>query len=112
MESARIIEWIPDEVLRKVSSDEIRYADGFLVSKPEKWFPGFSAYWLPIIHSLDIDARFVSTRPVLEVSTEDAHSYVSTLTTEHIGLIIPRDSFLLLSRIIFPSGISLSLIHI
>ena len=105
MESTDLTEWIPEQALHPVSSAEGYYTEGFLASQPEKWFPGFSAFWLPIIHALDIEAQFISSLPVLSPETEDSNVYIGTLNQEYLGLIIPKESFALLSRILLPSSI-------
>lgn len=60
--------------LPDVDSDKLKYSSGFLVSKPQKWFPGLSSYWSPLANLLNIDFQVVSINlnvisdPMLEQS--------------------------------------------
>lgn len=60
--------WEPGRVLRSVSAAEALLSRGFLRSRPEKWFPGFAALWLPLAHALGCSLRIGEVKPVRDLS--------------------------------------------
>ena len=67
IDSPKLIPWVPQQTLRMYDSDQVRFSGGFLRSRPERWFPGFSAHWLPLAHALGIEAQLVEIKPLLIV---------------------------------------------
>ncbi len=57
--------WDPRAVLKRLEAEEAIYSRGFLRCRPEKWFPGFAAHWLPLAHSLGVEMSLVEVRPLL-----------------------------------------------
>ena len=57
--------WESGRFLKKITSQEARLSRGFLRSEPQKWFPGFAMQWLPLCHSLGIEARITDVQPFI-----------------------------------------------
>lgn len=59
--------WDAARQLRAYDPVEARYSRGYLRSRPEQWFPGFSVQWLPLLHSVGSELRNVVVTPEIGV---------------------------------------------
>ncbi|MCB0328880.1 MAG: hypothetical protein KDD70_04435 [Bdellovibrionales bacterium] len=101
--------WNPHQDLPVVEQVELEFSRGFMRCKPELWFPGFAAHWLPLLHTLGLQVEVQSVRPKLDLQrepldTSGAQTFVGTINGEPLALIIPTDTFEFISRVQVPGG--------
>ncbi len=84
--------WEPRRSLRRIEPAEAALSRGFLRSHPEKWFPGFAAHWLPVMHALGCEARISEVRPALHRATEGENVFIGTVDGEPILLCVDAES--------------------
>ncbi len=58
-----LLRWEPARYVRKLDPFHAKLSRGFLRCKPQKWFPGLAAQWLPLFHSLNVEAKVLSVTP-------------------------------------------------
>jgi hypothetical protein len=87
-----LMAWEPHQQLRNVSSAAARLSRGFLRCQPAKWFPGFATQWLPLIHSLGIEAELVDVKPLVQVPDGLTVGYAGTVDDEPLAILTDRDS--------------------
>ncbi len=80
--------WEPQRYLRRVSAQQVKFARGFLRCRPERWFPGFAAQWLPLAHSLGIELRIVEVQPFMGVPRGLDHGYCATVDGEAMAILL------------------------
>jgi flagellar motor switch/type III secretory pathway protein FliN len=61
-DSISVNPWEPAKQLRRLNVDEVELSRGFLRCRPERWFPGIAAHWLPFAHALGCEARIVEVK--------------------------------------------------
>lgn len=98
-QSAAIGPWDPRRYAREVGSEEIRWSRGFLRCRPERWFPGFAAHWLPLAHSMGLEMRIAEIRPALDVSAALTHGFRARVDGEPLVVAIDDESF----RVLVPA---------
>jgi flagellar motor switch/type III secretory pathway protein FliN len=76
--------WEPQRVLRRVNPLDAKLSRGFLRCRPEKWFPAFSTHWLPIIHTLGMEARIQEIKPVIAKPPVGDVAFVGSVSGERI----------------------------
>ena len=76
--------WEPHRSLRRVHPSDARFSRGFLRCRPEKWFPGFAAHWLPVLHALGVEAKISEIRPVLASPPVSDGAFVGTVAGEQM----------------------------
>jgi flagellar motor switch/type III secretory pathway protein FliN len=96
--------WEPRRVLRRLDPSDARLSRGFLRCHPEKWFPGFSAHWLPIAHTLGCEARLAEVKPVMSRPQPGEFCYVGSIDGERLLLAIDPDSAKALGEEFLPGG--------
>lgn len=96
--------WKPGESLRVVSSQEVRLSRGFLRSRPDKWFPGFAAQWLPVAHALGCGLKIVEVKPVLNHSFDASQSFLARLEQESIVIMAEEFTSQTLAEVILPGA--------
>jgi hypothetical protein len=84
--------WDPHRFVRKVDPHEVRYSRGFSRCRPEKWFPGFGAQWLPLAHSLGVDVKVLEAKPVLVVPRTLKTGFAGTVDDEPIAVFADEPS--------------------
>lgn len=57
--------WDYRRALRSIDPIEATLSRGFLRCHPEKWFPGFSAHWVPLLNALGSDVRVLDIKPMI-----------------------------------------------
>ena len=97
-------EWNAAEDLLAVRPEIVRFSKGFLRSKPEVWFPGFAAYWLPLFHTFDIHHEGVETTPLLDLSSAKGITFYGSLDGEMLSLVIPESLFDFIARVELPAA--------
>lgn len=86
--------WDPERYLAAVSMLEARLSRGFMRCRAERWVPGFAAQWLPLVHTLGIDIRFIEAIPVVPTAAPEELDQFDQPT-----LVDPLD------RVVFPSDL-------
>jgi hypothetical protein len=88
----QLSEWLPTQHLKCWDSEEVRFSRGFLRCRPEKWFPGFSAHWLPLAHSLGIETRLLEVKSFLRAPKALGLSFYGSVNNERLALFIDQES--------------------
>ncbi len=91
-EGLSILTWDPATLVRGVDPVEARLSRGFLRSRPEKWFPGFAAHWLPLAHSMGIELRIMEVKPALQVPSDADIRFAGTVDDEPVGLFVSDET--------------------
>lgn len=97
-------EWNAADDLLPIRPEVIRFSKGFLRSKPEVWFPGFAAYWLPLLHTFDLHQEGVETTPLLDLSSLKGITFCGSLDGEMLTLVIPESLFDFIARVELPAA--------
>lgn len=100
----QVVPWNPIQTLRRYDSDQVRFSGGFLRSRPERWFPGFSAHWLPLAHALGIEAQLVEIKPLLTVPSGLEYLYAASVAGGKLAIGIDAESALVISQAIAPGA--------
>ena len=104
IDSPKLIPWVPQQTLRMYDSDQVRFSGGFLRSRPERWFPGFSAHWLPLAHALGIEAQLVEIKPLLIVPPALEYLYAGEIGDESIAVGVDEESAKVIAEAIAPGS--------
>lgn len=104
--------WDPKRYLRKLDPELVRLSRGFLRSRPEKWFPGFAAQWLPLAHSLGVELKLTEIQPYISVPKGLELGFAGTIDGEPIGILYDEQSEQILAEAVSPgsSGMAQSVI--
>jgi flagellar motor switch/type III secretory pathway protein FliN len=105
--------WDPRTVLRSVEPLEARLANGFLRSHPERWFPGLSERWAPLMDAMKCDVRVTEVKPTLILPDGDAVCYRGSIDTDPIVVSIDPASAHLIAQEVVPrlgNGASMQLL--
>lgn len=84
--------WDPRRYVRKIDPSEVRLSRGFMRCRPEKWFPGFSAHWLPLAHSLGLEVRVVECKPVAVTPKGLDVSFTGSVDNEPMAILMDAES--------------------
>jgi flagellar motor switch/type III secretory pathway protein FliN len=96
--------WEPRRVLRRVNAADAAFSCGFLRCRPEKWFPGFSNHWLPVLHALGCDARINEIKPTMAKPPLGDFSFVGSISGERVVLSIDNEGARGLSEELVPGA--------
>lgn len=96
--------WDPEQLLSTREPHEIRYSMGFLQSKPENWFPGLGAHWLPLAHSMGIELKVVQVQPTFTQPEHDTLGFVASVDDEPIALVAESESIYRFLETVVPSA--------
>ncbi|MCI5066150.1 hypothetical protein MRY87_10535 [bacterium] len=102
--SNKLSPWKWEEVIPFLSQSEVTFSQGFLRCRPEQWFPGFSAHWQPIFHSLNLDIEVGEVRPVLQLPVGESSLFLGSLHGEELGLLVNARLFEFVSRTYIPEA--------
>ena len=93
-ESASGLEpWVPLKALPSFVPRAARWSRGFLQCRPERWFPGIAAEWLPLAQSLGIELRVARVAPTIQNSIAGRYrAYVGEINGEQVRLVLQEDS--------------------
>ncbi len=84
--------WDPQRYAKQVDPLEVRFSRGFLRCRPEKWFPGFAAQWLPLAHSLGVELKIVEVKPVIAFPKSLPIGFAGTIDDEPIAILTDDNS--------------------
>lgn len=90
--------------LTEISPADAQLSRGFLRCRPEKWFPGFAAHWLPLWHSLGIDARVVEIKPQLRAARNIEKGFYGVVDNERVAICMDGETEQLLLSAIAPGA--------
>ncbi len=96
------VPWEPSQVLRDVDTTDIRFSRGLLRSRPERWFPGFAAFWLPLAHSLGVEVQLVEVRPLLLYPPTLEQGFGARVDGEAIGILFDSASARVIADAVAP----------
>lgn len=111
--------WDPEKYLREVEPMVVRLSRGFLRCRPERWAPGIAAQWLPIVHALGVDIKFIEAVPIVPTFSDQGdpsaefdenrfpadlpYCFVASVDDEVIGLQFDIQSGAILADAVVPS---------
>ncbi len=84
--------WEPHRVLRRIEPAEAALSRGFLRSHPEKWFPGFAAHWLPVMHALGCEARIAEVKPSMHRPVAGESVFIGSVDGEPVILSVDAEA--------------------
>lgn len=84
--------WEPRGALRRIPSAEAALSRGFLRCRPERWFPGFAARWLPLIHALGVEVKLNEIKPLLARPPRGDVAFVGSFGGEDILVAMDKAS--------------------
>ena len=90
--ASSIENWDAERTLREVSSLEAKLSRGFLRCRPEGWFPGFAAQWLPLAHSLGGELRIIECKPLISLPTTDVSGFTGRIDGEEIAMLVDNEA--------------------
>jgi len=103
-ESATLSPWEPGRFLRSAAPGEVKLSRGFLRCRPEKWFPGFAAQWLPLAHALGVELKVIETKPIVAPEGDESLSFIGTIDGEPLALSTDAASARVLIDAVTPGG--------
>ncbi len=99
-----IANWDAREYLKELDAQFVRYSRGFLRCRPERWFPGFAAHWLPLGHSLGVEFKCQEVKPTLELPADFSNGFVASIDDEPLAIVFDAESAQLLSSGLTPGA--------
>lgn len=72
--------------LPELVKNDVELSRGFLRCRPEKWFPSFASHWLPLWHSLGIDARLSEIKPAVRAGKNIGKGYYGVVDGERVAV--------------------------
>lgn len=78
--------WDCQKALRSIDLVEAKLSRGFLRCHPEKWFPGFSAHWVPLLNALGSDVRVLEIKPMIASLDSNYNCFKGMLAGESVLL--------------------------
>ncbi len=100
--SGDVERWNPSAVARSVSILEARLANGFLRCHPERWFPGFSERWAPLINVLGCELRVAEIKPTLALPDTSARSFHGLIENESMLISFDQQAAELITHEVVP----------
>ena len=99
-----LAEWDYQKLVRRSDPLEVQYSRGFLRSRPERWFPGINATWLPLTHSLGVEIRLIEVKPLLDPPVGLDHNYCASVDNEMLVISLDSESERTLMDVIAPGS--------
>ena len=98
--------------LEFIDSSKINFSSGFIASKPARWVPNFSAHWVPLFQSLNINVKVISVTPSIDLPKIDQF-WVGTFEDEALCLNTNKDTAASIAKLFLNSedAISISLVQ-
>lgn len=96
------VPWEPRQLLRECDHGEIHFSRGLLRSRPERWFPGFAAFWLPLAHSLGVEVQLVEVKPILLYPPSLEYGYGAHVDGEPVGILFDSASARVIADAVAP----------
>lgn len=91
-EEQEVQPWDPQRALRRISEVEAALSRGFLRCRPERWFPGLSAQWLPVAHAFGCEIAVTDIKPVLAEPPRSDAAFVGAVSGEEMTIVLDADS--------------------
>jgi hypothetical protein len=102
--SQALLAWKPEEQLEKVTNEKYELSLGFLQSRPERWFPGFSAQWLPLAHALGTTLKSVEITPIVLNELNKDYSFVGSVDGEPLAIMTDEVSAEHITNLFIPGS--------
>ncbi len=96
--------WDYFQQLSMVDGRELRYASGFLQAQPERWFPGFAAHWLPLLHSLGSEIKIVDVSTSLSSTATSDYAFAALVDDEAVALVAENGDVEVLLDMLIPGS--------
>lgn len=103
-----LLPWEPLRLLRKVSEREAGLSRGFLRCRPERWFPGVAARWLPLAHTSGAEIRLIEVKPVIAPLPKGASSFWGSIDGESVAMVIDAESAAVVVDMVAPESRSVA----
>jgi flagellar motor switch/type III secretory pathway protein FliN len=103
-ESGDVQPWEGDRSVRRMSEMEALLSRGFLRCRPDRWFPGFSAQWLPVSHAFGCEVTLSDVRTVLEPPPKNGTSFTTRVANEPLVISLDEDSASALAGEVVPGA--------
>jgi len=104
-ETVALVPWDPNKYVAQVEPAAARLSRGFLRCRPEKWFPGFGASWLPLAHSLGIEIKMIEVKPVMAAPRGLESGFAASVDDEPVSLYIDGESSRVLTEMVCPGAV-------
>jgi len=101
-EVSGLVPWEPQRFMRTVPDGEVRLSRGFLRCRPEKWFPGFGAQWLPLAHALGVEFKAIDVKTTMHTAAIAPTVFFGSVDGEPIGLSVDPASARVISDVVAP----------
>jgi hypothetical protein len=95
--------WEPRRVIRSLDPREARLANGFLRCHPERWFPGFSERWTPLVSVLGCELQVLEIKPTLFLPDESWNCFKGSIEGEGVLIGIEPHTAQLIAEEIVPN---------
>lgn len=99
-----LIAWDARRYARSLDPAHVKYSRGFLRCRPEKWFPGFAAHWLPLAHSLGVEIKLVEAKPLLLMPKGMRTGFACTVDDEPLGIFLDDVSTAVILEAVSPGA--------
>lgn len=96
--------WDFQNRLQKADGRSIRFARGFLKSKPDRWFPAFPGEWMPLLHSLGLLAKVNHVEAKVELPDTIEIGYGGSVDGESFGLFFDREAVRVIIESVVPGS--------
>ncbi|MCB0338812.1 MAG: FliM/FliN family flagellar motor switch protein [Bdellovibrionales bacterium] len=94
--------WEPFRYLRQVDDTHAKFSRGFLRCRPEKWFPGFAAQWLPLAHSFGVEIKIIDVHPLLSAPRGLEIGFAGKIDGEPMAILLDHSSARILAETFIP----------
>ena len=99
------VPWEPARALRSMDPNEVRLSRGLLRCRPEKWFPGVAAYWMPLAHSLGLTVKVSEVKAMSSLPADAVTTFVCSVDEEPLGIILDESSTSALLDAVVPGAL-------
>jgi hypothetical protein len=94
----------PAMMLQAIEAQYASFSRGFLQSRPERWFPGFSAQWFPLAHSLGAEVQISEVLPSVELPQDFEVGFLASVDNDHISVVVENQDARVLIKELFPGS--------
>lgn len=99
-----LVPWVPEQSLKNIDARELQFSRGFLRCRPEKWFSGMAAQWLPLQHSLGADIRVLEVRPTVALAPELPFNFSGSLKEHQFSVGFDNEAADAIALLLAPGG--------
>ncbi len=97
--------WDARAIVRSINPVEARLSNGFLRCHPERWFPGLSESWAPLMNTLGCEFRLVEIKPQMGLPSSSELCFRGLFDQESIAIVIDSQSADLIAREVVPRSV-------